>query len=102
MLGPQPRPHHYFFLNVSKWFFNLLEQLDSEQQKHRTEEEEDFSDTLALMYSEVDPVPFQIDSRSHEESLAASATAWVQSNMVKLSQHFGVDLKGCKRETILC
>ncbi|WMV14273.1 hypothetical protein MTR67_007658 [Solanum verrucosum] len=64
-----------------------------------TEEEEDFSDTLALMYSEVDPVPLQIDSRSHEESLAASATAWVQSNMVKLSQHFGVDLKGSKRET---
>ncbi|WMV09475.1 hypothetical protein MTR67_002860, partial [Solanum verrucosum] len=67
-------------------------------QKHRTEEEEDFSDTLAVMYSEVDPVPLQIDSSSHEESLTASATVWVQSNMVKLSQHFGVDLKGCKKE----
>uniref|UniRef100_A0A0V0H434 Putative ovule protein n=1 Tax=Solanum chacoense TaxID=4108 RepID=A0A0V0H434_SOLCH len=50
------------------------------------------------MYSEVDPVPLQIDSSSHEESLTASATVWVQSNMVKLSQHFGVDLKGCKKE----
>lgn len=43
-------------------------------------------------------MPLQIDSISHEVNLAASATAWVQSNKVKLSQHFGVDLMGCIKE----
>ncbi|WMV26211.1 hypothetical protein MTR67_019596 [Solanum verrucosum] len=35
---------------------------------------------------------------AHEEDLAANAMEWVQANMIKLGQQFGVDFKGCKKE----
>jgi len=68
-----------------------------ESQKQR-EEETDFSDTLEIMYAESNPVPLQIDISSQEEDMEANATEWVQANMLNLSQLFGVDLKGCRKE----
>ncbi|KAG5599521.1 hypothetical protein H5410_030891 [Solanum commersonii] len=50
------------------------------------------------MYIESDPVPLQIDISSQEEDMEANATEWVQANMLNLSQLFGVDLKGCRKE----
>lgn len=52
-----------------------------------------------VMYSE--PEPLQIDNSEQEEGLNSSATAWVQENMIKLGQQFGVDFKVCKREALL-
>lgn len=49
------------------------------------------------MYEE-NPAPLQIDNSSLEEDLAAKTSVWVQSNMIKLCQQFGVDVKGCKKE----
>ncbi|KAG5609718.1 hypothetical protein H5410_020999 [Solanum commersonii] len=57
------------------------------------EGEMDFSNSL---YTE--PEPLQVDNSTHEEDLAANATEWVQANMIKLGQQFGVVFKGCKKE----
>lgn len=62
-------------------------------------EEEDFSEALVVMYSEAEPLPLQISFNEQEEGISTT-TKWVQSNMVKLSQQFGVDLKGCKKEVV--
>ena len=48
------------------------------------------------MYTE--PEPLQVDNSTHEEDLAAHATEWIQANMIKLGQQFGVDVKGCNKE----
>uniref|UniRef100_A0A0V0H5J5 Putative ovule protein n=1 Tax=Solanum chacoense TaxID=4108 RepID=A0A0V0H5J5_SOLCH len=56
----------------------------------------DFSNSLLVMYTE--PEPLQVDNSTHEEDLAANATEWVQANMIKLGQQFGVVFKGCKKE----
>ncbi|KAG5617979.1 hypothetical protein H5410_017803 [Solanum commersonii] len=45
-----------------------------------------------------EPVPLQIDISSQEEDMEANATEWIQTNMLNLSQLFGVDLKGCRKE----
>ncbi|KAF3660144.1 hypothetical protein FXO38_12269 [Capsicum annuum] len=49
---------------------------------------------------EVDPVPLQVDNGEQEEDLTTSATAWIQANMIKLGQQFGVDFKGCKKKLL--
>lgn len=61
--------------------------------------EVNFSESLMVMYSE--PEPSQIDNSEQEEDLISSATAWVQENLIKPDQQFGVDFKVCQREALL-
>ncbi|KAG5606723.1 hypothetical protein H5410_028215 [Solanum commersonii] len=49
-------------------------------------------------YRHSEPVPIQIDSSNQERDVEATANEWVQANMISLSQHFGIDLKGCQKE----
>lgn len=67
-------------------------------QKQSTVDEMDFSEALVVMYSEGNPTPLQIDNNELEEDLASKANSSVQSNTIKLTQQFGVDIKGCKEE----
>lgn len=39
-----------------------------------------------------------MDNSAQEEDLAKAAINWVQANMIKLGQQFGVDFKGSKKE----
>ncbi|KAH0705536.1 hypothetical protein KY290_010227 [Solanum tuberosum] len=70
----------------------------SASKKQREEEEMDFSDAMVVMYADAEPIPIQIDSSSQEGDIEANATKWIQENMISLSLHFGMDLKGCKKE----
>lgn len=64
--------------------------------QHNEEGEMDFSESLLVMYSE--PEPLQVVSNAQEEDIAANASEWVQANMIKLGQQFGIDFKGCSKE----
>ncbi|KAH0632408.1 hypothetical protein KY284_035194 [Solanum tuberosum] len=65
-------------------------QRDEVREKQGEVVDDDFSEALEGMYNEHEPIPLQIDNSANEEEASIEATKWVQANMIKLGQQFGV------------